>query len=87
MIKTNCDCNHYCIKSCGIQVDDIQTLRTIKLFANKVIHYQSGNIIGIVGDKNGFIDYVRDGVEYADIKLNVLIRGRHNDIFMKLIWW
>ena len=27
-----------------------------------------------------FIDYVGDGVKYADIKLNVLIGGIHNNI-------
>ena len=46
---------------------------------NKVNYYQSGHIIGIVRDKNGFIDYVQDGVQYADIKLNVLIKGKHNN--------
>ena len=30
--------------------------------------------------KNGFTEYVQDGVQYADIKLNVLIRGKHNNI-------
>ena len=47
---------------------------------NKVNYYQSGHIIGIVRDKNGFIEYVQDGVQYADIKLNVLIKGKHNNI-------
>ena len=47
---------------------------------NKVNYYQSGCIIGIVRDKNGFIDYIRDGPQYSDIKLNVLIRGKHNNI-------
>ena len=45
-----------------------------------IYHYQSVHIIGIVRDKNGFIEYIRDGVQYADIKLNVLIKGKHNNI-------
>ena len=38
------------------------------------------HIIGIIRDKNGFIDYIRDGPQWADIKLNVLIRVKHNNI-------
>ena len=37
-------------------------LIAIKLFVNKVHYYQSGHIIYIVCDKNGFMEYVRDGV-------------------------
>ena len=66
---------------CCLIFNDISTLlAAIKLFVNKVNYYQSGSIIGIVRDKNGFIDYVRDGTQYADIKLNVLIKGKHNNI-------
>eukprot|EP01083_Nonionella_stella_P024559 67728_1 len=54
-------------------------LTVINLFVNKVQYYQSGSIIGIVRAKNGFIDYVQC-TDYADIKLNVLIRGKHNNI-------
>ena len=55
-------------------------LAAIKLFENRIQYYQSGNIIVIVRDKNGFLDYINDGVEYADIKLNVLIKGETNNI-------
>ena len=69
------------LNRCCLIFNDISTLlRAIKLFVNKVNYYQSGSIIGIVRDKNGFIEYVRDGVQYADIKLNVLIKGKHNNI-------
>merc|ERR1712228_754043 len=54
-------------------------LRGLKLFVNKVKYYQSGNIIGIARDKNGFIEYVKEA-QYADIKLNVIIKGKHNSI-------
>merc|ERR1712228_674303 len=40
---------------------------------------QSGNIIGIARDKNGFIEYLKEA-QYADIKLNVVIKGKHNSI-------
>merc|ERR1712173_431801 len=36
--------------------------------------------IGIARDKNGFIEYVEESAQYADIKLNVIIKGRHNSI-------
>ena len=66
---------------CCLIFNDISTLLTaIKLFVNKVKHYQSAPIIGDVCDKNGFIEYVNDGTQYADIKLNVLIKGTHNNI-------
>ena len=69
------------LNRCCLVFKDIKTmLAAIKLFENKIHHYQSGNIIDIVRDKNGFVDYVRDGVQYADIKLNVLIRGETNNI-------
>ena len=31
-------------------------------------------------DENGFLEYVCEGVQYADIKLNVLITREHNNI-------
>merc|ERR1712228_937852 len=51
----------------------------LKLFVNKVKYYQSGNIVAIARDKNGFIEYVKEA-QYADIKLNVVIKGKHNSI-------
>merc|ERR1712228_1000730 len=65
---------------CALIFDDISSLlRGLKLFVNKVKYYQSGNIIGIARDKNGFIEYVKEA-QYADIKLNVIIKGKHNSI-------
>jgi len=65
---------------CALIFDDISSLlRGLKLFVNKVKYYQSGNIIAIARDKNGFIEYVKEA-QYADIKLNVVIKGRHNSI-------
>eukprot|EP01084_Bolivina_argentea_P018482 34412_1 len=65
---------------CALIFNDISTLlKSLQLFVNKVKYYQSGNIIGIVRDKNLFIEYVKN-VQYADIKLNVLIKGTHNNI-------
>ena len=69
------------LNRCSLLFNDISTLlAAIKLFVNKVKYYQSGHIIGIARHKNGFIEYVQDGVQYADIKLNVIIKGRHNNI-------
>ena len=66
---------------CVIIVNDIATLlRAVEVFIKKVEYYQGGNIIGIVRNKNGFIKYVENGARYADIKLNVLIRGENNNI-------
>ena len=65
---------------CALIFDDISSLlRGLKLFVNKVKYYQSGNIIGIARNKNGFIEYVKEA-QYADIKLNVIIKGKHNSI-------
>ena len=65
---------------CALIFDDISSLlRGLQLFVNKVKYYQSGNIIAIARDKNGFIEYVKEA-QYADIKLNVVIKGKHNSI-------
>ena len=48
--------------------DILTLLRALKLFVNKVNYYQSGNIIGICRDQNGFIDYIRDGLHYLQFK-------------------
>merc|ERR1712228_91774 len=65
---------------CALIFDDISSLlRGLKLFVNKVKYYHSGNIIGIARDKNGFIEYIKEA-QYADIKLNVVIKGKHNNI-------
>eukprot|EP01083_Nonionella_stella_P152319 488036_1 len=68
------------LNRCTFIFNDIATmLRAINLFVNKVQYYQSGSIIGIVRAKNGFTDYVHS-TQYADIKLNVLIRGKQKNI-------
>merc|ERR1712228_326911 len=65
---------------CALIFEDISSLLCgLKLFVNKVKYYQSGNIIAIARDKNGFIEYVKEA-QYADIKLNVVIKGKHNSI-------
>merc|ERR1719242_2159153 len=65
---------------CALIFDNISSLlRGLNLFVNKVKYYQSGNIIAIARDKNGFIEYVKEA-QHADIKLNVVIKGKHNSI-------
>merc|ERR1712228_1149983 len=65
---------------CALIFDDISSLLCgLKLFVNKVKYYQSGNIIAIARNKNGFIEYLEEA-QYADIKLNVVIKGKHNSI-------
>ena len=65
---------------CALIFEDISSLlRGLQQFVNKVKYYQSGNIIAIARDKNGFIEYVKEA-QYADIKLNVVIKGKHNSI-------
>merc|ERR1712228_696081 len=65
---------------CALIFEDISSLlRGLQLFTNKVKYYQSGNIIGMARVKNGFIEYLNEG-QYADVKLNVVIKGKHNSI-------
>ena len=65
---------------CSLIFDDISSLlHGLQLFVNKVKYFQSGNIIAIARDKNGFKEYVKEA-QYADIKLNVVIKGKHNSI-------
>ena len=60
---------------CSLIFEDIQSLLVaLDVFVNKVYGYDCGAIIGIVRAKNGFIDYAIEP-QYADVKLNVLIRG------------
>merc|ERR1712087_524814 len=68
------------LNRCALIFDDISSLlRGLQLFVNKVKYYQSGNIIAIARDKNGFFEYVKTP-QYTDIKLNVVIKGKHNSI-------
>ena len=66
---------------CTLTFNSIETLLTaLNLFVNKVKYYQSGNIIKIVRCKNTFKNYVNEGPGYADMKLNVIIKGNTNNI-------
>eukprot|EP01084_Bolivina_argentea_P194418 333567_1 len=65
---------------CSLIFNDISTLlNALKLFVNKIKYFQSGNIIGILRFKNGFKEYVKK-IQYSDIKLNVLIKGKRNNL-------
>ena len=66
---------------CTLTFSDSKTLLDVlNLFLNKVKYYQSGNIIKIVRCKNTFKNYVNDKPAYADVKLNVIIAGKTNNI-------
>ena len=63
------------LNRCSLIFQDITSLlEALSLFVNKVHSFQTGAIIGIVRCKNGFSEYVKQA-QYADIKLNVMIRG------------
>eukprot|EP00485_Elphidium_margaritaceum_P019481 CAMPEP_0202727068 /NCGR_PEP_ID=MMETSP1385-20130828/184932_1 /ASSEMBLY_ACC=CAM_ASM_000861 /TAXON_ID=933848 /ORGANISM="Elphidium margaritaceum" /LENGTH=1095 /DNA_ID=CAMNT_0049393303 /DNA_START=63 /DNA_END=3350 /DNA_ORIENTATION=- len=65
------------INRCSLIFDRIDVmLAALKKLDNKVRYYQSGCIIQLCRDKNGFREYV-ETPSYADIKLNVLISGAH----------
>eukprot|EP01084_Bolivina_argentea_P317816 551061_1 len=65
---------------CSLVFQDIKSLLIgLESFVNKVRSYQSGSIIGIIRVKNGFQEYVKQA-QYADVKLNVLIRGQTNNL-------
>eukprot|EP01083_Nonionella_stella_P092226 258100_1 len=65
---------------CTLIFSDIRSLLfALKLFVNKMRYFQSGCIIGMVRNKNGFADYIEQ-TQYADVKLNVLIKGTKNNI-------
>ncbi len=68
------------LNRCVLIFNDISTLLSaLKLFTNKIRYYESGDIISIISVKNGFKDYVKR-IQFSDIKLNVLIHGRTNNI-------
>ena len=63
---------------CYFIFNDTSTLlRPIKLFVNKVSYYQSGHIIGIVRDNNGFST---DGVNNYRYDYNKLINWDIQDV-------
>eukprot|EP01083_Nonionella_stella_P145582 456488_1 len=64
------------INRCALIFNDIGSmLNGLNLFENKVSYFQSGNIVAICRDKNGFAIYSHDKPDYADVKFNVLIKG------------
>eukprot|EP01084_Bolivina_argentea_P218638 370985_1 len=64
------------INRCALIFEDIASmLKALDLFKNKISYFQSGNIVAICRDKNGFKEYKHSKPDYADIKLNILIRG------------
>ena len=66
---------------CTLTFNSMNTLlNSLDVFLNKVKNDKCGNIIKIVGCKNTFKNYVSEGVQYADIKLNVIIKGKINNI-------
>ena len=66
---------------------DINTLlHALNLFVNKVKYYQSGNIIKIVRCKNTFQNYANEGPQYADIKLNVIIKGNSKNLIGEVVF-
>eukprot|EP01083_Nonionella_stella_P167848 565096_1 len=68
------------LNRCSLVFTDIGTmLKAIKMFENKVNFYKSDAIIGIVRNKNDFPKFV-DNPQYADIKKNVLIKGKVHNI-------
>ena len=66
---------------CSLVFNNISTLLNgLDLLIKKINYFQSGNIIGIVRIKNGFTQYSNKNRQYCDIKLNVLIKGKKNNI-------
>eukprot|EP01083_Nonionella_stella_P159988 522522_1 len=65
---------------CSLVFGSIRSLLDgLRLFINKVSHYKAGNIIDIIRVKNGFKEYLKKK-QYADIKLNTVIKGKHQCI-------
>eukprot|EP01084_Bolivina_argentea_P016678 31177_1 len=68
------------LNRCSLLFENIHTLlAALKLFVNKINYFQSGSIIGIARAKNGFKEYIKQA-QYADVKLNVLIKGKTNNL-------
>jgi len=55
---------------CALIFEDIKSmLAALDLFKQKISYFQSGNIVAICRDKNGFASYKHEKPDYADIKL------------------
>eukprot|EP01083_Nonionella_stella_P002407 6953_1 len=68
------------LNRCSLVFHDISSLlQALELFVTKVKQHEAGNIIDVVRCKNGFIQYVQE-TNYADIKLNVVIKGEQHAI-------
>ena len=69
------------LNRCKIVCDTVdQLLETCQLVANQIKYGNAGCIVDIVRVKNTFKEYINDGVCYADIKFNVLIRGKNESL-------
>eukprot|EP01084_Bolivina_argentea_P016679 31179_1 len=67
------------INRCALVFNDIKTLlKSLKHFEQIVRGGNGGVIVDICRDKNGFLEYDNASPSYADIKLNVLIKGQYN---------
>eukprot|EP01083_Nonionella_stella_P100851 284993_1 len=68
------------LNRCSLIFKDIASLLIgLDVFMESVSRHESDSILSIVRCKNGFKEYVQS-VQYADIKLNVLISGKSNNI-------
>eukprot|EP01083_Nonionella_stella_P097695 274602_1 len=68
------------LNRCSLIFKDIASLLIgLDVFIASVSRHESDSILSIVRCKNGFKEYVKS-VQYADIKLNVLIGGKSNNI-------
>eukprot|EP00485_Elphidium_margaritaceum_P009823 CAMPEP_0202694684 /NCGR_PEP_ID=MMETSP1385-20130828/8479_1 /ASSEMBLY_ACC=CAM_ASM_000861 /TAXON_ID=933848 /ORGANISM="Elphidium margaritaceum" /LENGTH=781 /DNA_ID=CAMNT_0049350577 /DNA_START=32 /DNA_END=2377 /DNA_ORIENTATION=+ len=56
--------------------DDGAMLNALELFRRQVEQHDAGCILKIARAKNGFVEYAKTP-QYADIKLNVVIRGKN----------
>eukprot|EP01083_Nonionella_stella_P062933 163617_1 len=67
------------INRCALVFEDIDSLVDgIQRIEQMIKDTQAGCIVDIVRTKNGFMEYTHDAPTYADIKLNVLIKGKYN---------
>eukprot|EP01083_Nonionella_stella_P097694 274595_1 len=68
------------LNRCSLIFKDIASLLIgLNVFIESVSRHESDSILSIVRCKNGFKEYLKS-VQYADVKLNVLISGKSNNI-------